>query len=300
MKPTLLILAAGVGSRYGGLKQLDPMGPSGEVIMDYSLYDAIRAGFEKVVFVIRHDFEEQFREKIGSKYAGAIKIDYAFQELEDIPAGFTIPEGRTKPWGTGHAILVAKEVVKEPFAMINADDFYGYDSFDKVSRQLQATDVGSADWCMSGYKLKNVLSPHGGVTRAMCELDVEGYLTHIVELFEIVRAGEKAGAVDKQGGKHILELEALTSMNFFGFTPSLFGMLEEGFAEFLGREGKEMKSEYLIPTIVNELTAAKKGRMKVLSSEDSWFGVTYPEDKGHVQENIRTLVEKGIYPTPLF
>jgi dTDP-glucose pyrophosphorylase len=300
MKPTLMILAAGVGSRYGGLKQLDPMGPSGEVIMDYSIYDAIRAGFEKVVFVIRHDFEEQFREKIGSKYADKIQVSYAFQELDDIPEEFSIPDGRTKPWGTGHAILVAKDVVNEPFAMINADDFYGFDSFDKVSRQLQNTDVNSDDWCMSGYKLKNVLSAHGGVTRAMCELDPEGYLTHIVELFEIARDGDKASGENKQNEKFPLELDALTSMNFFGFTPTLFDKLQKGFASFLRREGGEMKSEYLIPTIVNDLIAAGECRMKVLSSEDSWFGVTYTEDKPRVQESIRKLVESGAYPSPLF
>ena len=300
MKPTLLILAAGVGSRYGGLKQLDPMGPSGEVIMDYSIYDAIRAGFGKVVFVIRHDFEEQFREKIGSKYSDKITVEYAFQELDDIPEGFSIPDGRTKPWGTGHAILVAKDVVKEPFAMINADDFYGFDSFDKVSALLQNTDVNSDDWCMSGYKLKNVMSDHGGVTRAMCELDPESYLTHIVELFEIARDGEKASGENKQKQKSSLELDALTSMNFFGFTPTLFVKLQEGFEAFLRQEGGEMKSEYLIPTIVNDLIAAKQCRLKVLSSNDSWFGVTYPDDKPRVQESIRKLVDSGSYPSPLF
>jgi dTDP-glucose pyrophosphorylase len=268
--------------------------------MDYSIYDAIRAGFEKVVFVIRHDFEEQFREKIGSTYADKIQVAYAFQELDDIPEGFLIPDGRTKPWGTGHAILVAREVVNEPFAMINADDFYGFDSFDKVSTQLQATDVNSDEWCMSGYKLKNVLSEHGGVTRAMCELDPEGYLTHIVELFAIARDGDKASGENKQNDKFTLELDALTSMNFFGFTPTLFGKLQKGFESFLRREGGEMKSEYLIPTIVNDLIAAGECRMKVLSSEDSWFGVTYTEDKPRVQESIRKLVESGAYPSPLF
>lgn len=299
MKPTLLILAAGVGSRYGGLKQIDPVGPSGEVIMDYSIYDAIKAGFGRVVFVIRHDFEEQFKDKIGSKYASRIEVAYAFQELQDLPAGFSVPEGRTKPWGTGHAILAARDVIHEPFVMINADDFYGREAYAVISAALQSTRSDVTDWCMVGYKIGNTLSEFGGVTRAMCELSGE-YLTSIVERFEIQRGGTGVTARDKSGAVYEYALDAPASMNFFGFTPPLFGLLDDGFRAFLQRHGNDLKAEYLIPTAVNELIAAGRARMRVLSSNASWFGVTYPEDKARVQASIRALVERGEYPSPLW
>lgn len=299
MKPTLLILAAGVGSRYGGLKQMDPVGPSGEVIMDYSIYDAIKAGFERVVFVIRHDFEEQFKEQIGAKYTARIEVAYAFQELQDLPAGFTVPEGRSKPWGTGHAILAAREVIREPFVMINADDFYGREAYAVISAALQTTRADATEWCMVGYKIGNTLSEFGGVTRAMCELQGE-YLTSIVERFEIQRGGAGVTARDKSGGTYEYSLDAPASMNFFGFTPALFELLDEGFRAFLQRHGTDLKAEYLIPTVVNELIAAGRARMRVLSSNASWFGVTYPEDKARVQASIRALVERGEYPSPLW
>jgi len=237
MKPTLLILAAGMGSRYGGLKQIDSMGPSGEVIMDYSIFDAVRANFGKIVFVIRHDFEEEFRVKVGNKYAHMLPVEYAFQDLNDIPAGFSVPEGREKPWGTSHAILSARNVIKEPFAMVNADDFYGAESYEIVGKYLAATDPASNEWCMSGYKLCNVLSEYGGVTRAICRTDESGYLTRIEEMFKIQKDGDHAKGCTRAEEWRELGLQDLTSMNFFGFTPGIFKLLEEGFVTFLEKEG---------------------------------------------------------------
>lgn len=300
MKPTLLILAAGCGSRYGGLKQIDSMGPCGEVIMDYSIFDAIRANFGKIVFVIRHDFEEEFKVKVGAKYAHMLPVEYAYQDLEDLPAGFSVPEGREKPWGTSHAILSARNVIKEPFAMVNADDFYGAESYEIVGKYLSQIDPASNEWCMSGYKLCNVLSEHGGVTRAICRCDEQGFLTRIEEMFKIERKGDKAIGANRAGEFRDLDLQDLTSMNFFGFTPGIFKLLEEGFVTFLEKEGTAMKSEYLIPTSVNDLIGAGKGHLKCLSTSASWFGVTYPEDKPIVQSSIQALVNEGKYPSPLF
>lgn len=293
MKPTLLILAAGVGSRYGGLKQLDPVGPSGEVIMDYSVYDAIRAGFGKVVFVIRHEFEEQFREKIGNKYSNQIQVEYAFQELDDIPEGFSIPEGRTKPWGTSHAILAARNIINEPFAMINADDFYGKEAYEKLSNYLQNTDVDSTAWCMVGFKLENTLSEFGGVTRGVCEIE-NGLLKKVVEHFEIRK---EVDSIVSSAGR--LPDGTLASMNFWGFTPVLFQMLEKDFVTFLEKFGMELKSEYLIPTSVDEYISSGRATLEVLSSDSRWFGVTYPDDKPFVQKSIKDLVDKGVYPAEL-
>lgn len=299
MKPTLLILAAGVGSRYGGLKQIDPVGPAGEVIMDYSVFDALRAGFDKVVFVIRHDFEQQFREKIGAKYEQRIKVEYAFQEISCLPSGFAVPEGRTKPWGTGHAILMARDLIKEPFAMINADDFYGREAFTTIAAYLGALDPSSTDWCMVGYKIGNTLSEHGGVARAICDLH-DGWLRSIVERFEIQRQGNAVNTFDKAGACYPVTMDALCSMNYFGFTPRLFDVLAAGFAEFLAQQGREMKSEFLIPNIVNSVIASGAARMKVLSSNASWFGVTFPQDKQRVQASIAKLVDAGQYQSPLW
>ena len=299
MQPTLMILAAGIGSRYGGMKQIDPMGPSGEVLMDYSVYDAIQAGFGKVVFVIRHDFEDEFKATRGSVYEQHIAVDYAFQELDDLPAGFSVPGDRVKPWGTGHAILVARDVIKEPFCMINADDFYGRETYQVICDALSATACDANEWCLAGFKMGNVLSAHGGVTRAVCELD-NGYLTSIVERFEIVQEGDHVIAKDKQGGSYELPLDTLTSMNFWGFTPRLFDLLNEGFTAFLSAHGQEQKSEYLIPTAVNDFVAAGTARVRPLPTNASWFGVTYPDDKPRVQASIKGLVDAGVYPTPLW
>lgn len=299
MKPTLLILAAGVGSRYGGLKQLDSVGPSGEVILDYSVYDAMKAGFGKVVFVIRHDFEDEFKEKITSKYEGKIEIAFGYQQIDDLPNGFSVPEGRTKPWGTSHAVMAARDVIDTPFAMINADDFYGQDAFATSAKNLSATDPTQTNWSMVAYKLGNTLSDFGGVTRGGCHMQ-EGKLTDIEELFKIERHGDAAVAKDEDGNAHTLPLDTLVSMNFFGFTPPLFDMLEKDFISFMQERGTEMKSEYLIPTSVDNYIKSGKATVEVLTSDAQWFGVTYPEDKPVVQKNIQKLVSQGAYPTPLW
>ena len=300
MKPTLLILAAGMGSRYGGLKQLDPVGPNGEVIMDYSVYDAVKAGFGKVVFVIRRDFEDEFKNNIGSKYSGLIDVQYAFQELNDLPDGFSIPEGRVKPWGTSHAILVAKNMINEPFCVINADDFYGREAYMKISERLSNTDPDTTDWSMVGFELKNTLSDFGGVTRGISKTDQNNLLISIQEMFEIVQEGDIATSADIDGNKHELPLDAIASMNFWGFTPVLFKLLSEDFVGFLKEKGSEMKSEFLIPTSVDEYISSGKATMEVLSSSSKWFGVTYSNDKPYVEKSIKAITDNGEYPTPLF
>ncbi len=300
MKPTLLILAAGMGSRYGGLKQLDPVGPNGEVIMDYSVYDAVKAGFGKVVFVIRRDFEDEFKNNIGSKYSGLIDVQYAFQELNDLPEGFSIPEGRVKPWGTSHAILVAKNMINEPFCVINADDFYSREAYMKISERLSNTDPDTTDWSMVGFELKNTLSEFGGVTRGISKTDQKNLLISIQEMFEIVQKGDIAISADIDGNKHELQLDAIASMNFWGFTPVLFKLLGEDFVGFLNEKGNEMKSEFLIPTSVDEYISSGQATMEVLSSSSKWFGVTYSNDKPYVEKSIKALTDNGEYPTPLF
>ncbi len=300
MKPTLLILAAGMGSRYGGLKQLDPVGPNGEVIMDYSVYDAVKAGFGKVVFVIRRDFVDEFKNNIGSKYSGLIDVQYAFQELNDLPDGFSIPEGRVKPWGTSHAILVAKNMINEPFCVINADDFYGREAYMKISERLSNTDPDTTDWSMVGFELKNTLSDFGGVTRGISKTDQNNLLISIQEMFEIVQEGDIATSADIDGNKHELPLDAIASMNFWGFTPVLFKLLGEDFVGFLNEKGSEMKSEFLIPTSVDEYISSGKATMEVLSSSSKWFGVTYSNDKPYVEKSIKAITDNGEYPTPLF
>jgi len=300
MKPTLLILAAGMGSRYGGLKQLDPVGPNGEVIMDYSVYDAVKAGFGKVIFVIRHDFENEFINNIGSKYSGLIDVEYAFQELTDLPEGFSIPEGRVKPWGTSHAILAAKNMINEPFSVINADDFYGREAYMKISGRLSNTLPDTTDWSMVGFELKNTLSEFGGVTRGICKTDQNNLLVSIQEMFEIVQNNDIAASVDINDNKHDLPLDAVASMNFWGFTPVLFKLLSEDFINFLNEKGEEMKSEFLIPTSVDEYISSGKATMEVMSSSSKWFGVTYTDDKPYVEESIKNLTDEGEYPSPLF
>jgi dTDP-glucose pyrophosphorylase len=300
-KPTLLILAAGMGSRYGGLKQLDAMGPNGEVVLDYSVYDAIRAGFGKVVFVIRHDFEQQFREQIGSKYGDRIQVDYAFQDLNDLPEGFTLPEGRTKPWGTAHAVLAAEKVVNEPFLMINADDFYGRDAFAKIAQDLMAEhpSTGKSPYSMVGYYLKNTLSEHGSVARGVCTRNEAGMLSSVTEMTKIFKTAD--GAENREGDTPVkLNGEEVVSMNFFGFTPEIFGQLRAAFVEFLKVHGKEEKSECYVPKEVDALIQAGKAQVRVLESNDSWFGVTYPEDKADVVASIRALISQGAYPEKLW
>ena len=291
-KPTLLVLAAGMGSRYGGLKQIDPVGPAGETIIDYSIYDAMRAGFGKVVFVIRKDIEQQFREIVGSKFEKRLPVEYAFQELNKIPAPFTIPSGRTKPWGTGHAILMAENLISEPFAMINADDFYGADSFRVLGDELKR---GGYDYSMVGFTLRKTLSEHGTVARGVCQVDSAGHLKQIVEMLKI----EKAGNGARQGDVTLTGDEPV-SMNFWGFTPTLFGHLRVELEKFLQAHGKEEKSELLIPTIVNTLVNDGRATCRVLRTTSSWFGVTYREDRPLVIEGVRKLIAAGEYPEKLW
>lgn len=281
-----------MGSRYGGLKQVDPVGPSGETLLDYSIYDALRAGFGKVVFIIRHDIEAQFRDVVGKRFEGRVPVDYAFQELDDLPAGFKLPEGRTKPWGTTHAILAATNVVREPFAVLNADDFYGRASFATLAQHLAS---GSQDLAMVGFQLKNTLSEHGTVARGVCGVGADGYLTSVEEFTKI----EKTAAGAREGDRLFTGSE-LVSMNFWGFQPGVFPGLRERFTEFLRKSGNELKSECYIPATVNELMVAGKARVKMLSSNSPWFGVTYKEDKPRVVESIAKLVHQGEYPAKLW
>ena len=296
-KPTLLVLAAGMGSRYGGLKQIDPVGPHGETIIDYSIFDAMRAGFGKLVFVIRKDIEQQFREIIGTRFEKRIAVEYAFQELDKLPPGFSIPTGRTKPWGTTHAILMADKVVKEPFAAINADDFYGQNAYKVVVQHLTS---GTPDYAMVGFILKNTLSDFGSVARGVSRVDANGYLTNIVEMVKIERDGTGAKNTDADGKVTKLSGDEAVSMNFWGFTPTLFPQLHVEFEKFLKRAGGEQKSECYIPATVGDLVTSGRAKCKVLRSPDSWFGVTYREDRPQVVESIRKLIAKGDYPEKLW
>jgi hypothetical protein len=295
--PTLLVLAAGMGSRYGGLKQIDPVGPAGETIIDYSIFDALRAGFGKLVFVIRRDIEQQFREIVGARFEKRVAVEYVFQALEDIPPRFTVPAGRTKPWGTTQAILLAADAIHEPFAAINADDFYGADGYRSLAGHLTS---GSADYAMVGFVLRNTLSDFGSVARGVCQVSADGYLEHIVELTKIERDGNGARNTDTAGTVTKLNGDEPVSMNMWGFTPEVFGQLRENFEKFLESSGTDLKSECYIPNTVGELVRAGQARVKVLHSRDSWFGVTYREDRPRVVESIRRLIADGLYPERLW
>jgi UTP-glucose-1-phosphate uridylyltransferase len=300
MKPTLLVLAAGMGSRYGGLKQIDPMGPSGETILDYSVFDAIRAGFGKVVFIIRPDFEKDFRERIAAKFAGRIDVGFAFQTIEQLPAGFSVPAGREKPWGTTHAILCARDAVDTPFAVINADDFYGRDSYAKLGHYLAALSHDSTAYAMVGFTLKNTLSEHGTVARGVCQTNAAGNLTDIQELTKIIKLTHGAEHRGDDGKVVALTGEEPVSMNMWGFTPAIFPQLEADFRAFLTTQGSEMKSEAYIPMSVGSLIRANLATCQVLRSDSSWFGVTYREDKPIVQASIAQQVSSGAYPPSLW
>ncbi len=291
-KITLLIMAAGMGSRYGGLKQLDAVGPNGETIIDYSVYDAIQAGFNKVVFIIRKEFEQEFKSKISDKYAGKIEVEFAFQDLNDLPDGFSCPEGRVKPWGTAHAILSAADKINEPFVAINGDDFYGQQSFKVVADYY---GNGANDFSMVAFQLDKTLSTFGGVTRGLCTLK-DGKLDTVIETDNLQKIGSNVSSnrdIQLDGSEPV-------SMNVWGFTPVLFDYLKTKFVEFLHEEGLEMKSEFLIPSVVNELIQKRKEEVHVLRSGAKWFGVTYKEDKPFVQGEIQKLVEGGVYPEKLF
>lgn len=298
MKPTLLVLAAGMGSRYGGLKQLDPVGPGGEVILDYSVYDALQAGFGKIVFIIRRDIEEAFKAQVGSKYENRIPVEYAFQELTDLPEGFALSEGRVKPWGTVHAMLAARELVKEPFGVINADDFYGPGSFELLSGALQTRASASGDYVLVAYPMQNTVSQHGTVSRGVCEV-VDGKLSGVQECHDI-HPVEGGIEINRAGKSELVDGSQLVSMNTWGFSPELFKHAQEGFAEFLKHLPDPMKSEYYIPTLVQQLIDRKQASVEVLQSSDHWLGVTYPEDKPAVQSGLQTLVQRGVYHDPLW
>ena len=300
-KVTLVIMAAGIGSRFGqGIKQLAPIGPNGEIIMDYSIYDAMEAGFNKVVFVIRKNLEKDFKEIIGNRIEKVVEVGYAYQELEDIPEQFREKlEGRTKPWGTGQAILCCKDVVHEPFLVINADDYYGKEAY-RVAYAELVKPHGCMDISMVGFRLKNTLSLNGTVTRGVCKVDDSHMLREIEETYEI--EGRDGYAVAVKDGEEIrLDLDSPVSMNMWGLQPEFFGVLEDGFAEFLKNVKKEeAKAEYLLPAIIGRLLKEGKAQVKVLRSHDQWFGVTYQEDKAAVIEAVQGLIEKGIYPERLF
>lgn len=295
--PALLILAAGMGSRYGGLKQIDPVGPTGETIIDYSIFDALRAGFGKLVFVIRKDIEQQFREIVGARFENRVAVDYVFQVLEDIPPRFTVPAGRTKPWGTTQAILLAAGTIKEPFAAINADDFYGADGYRALAGHLTS---GSPDYSMVGFILRNTLSDFGSVARGVCQVGEDGYLQHIVELTKIERDGSGGRNTDAAGNITRLTGDEPVSMNMWGFTPAVFDLLRQNFEKFLEAGAADLKSECYIPNTVGELIRSGQARVKVLRSRDSWFGVTYREDRPRVIESIRQLIADGLYPERLW
>jgi len=301
MRPTLVILAAGIGSRYGSLKQIDPVGPSGEAIMDYSIFDAIRAGFGRVVFVIRRNLEGEFREIFGRKLKKRAAFDFAFQELYDLPQGITVPAGRVKPWGTGHAVLAAKDKIREPFVVINADDFYGHSAYRILGQELTAgTTSRFGPNCMVGYRLGQTLSEYGTVSRGICNIDDRSYLTGIVEKTRIERTGSGIIGYEEDGTTTAYSGEEAVSMNIWGFTPDILGPVEKMFGEFISENASSLKAEFYIPSVVNELVKNSRARMKVLDTPDRWFGITYKEDKTTAISNISNLIRQGLYPEKLW
>jgi dTDP-glucose pyrophosphorylase len=301
MKPALLILAAGIGSRYGGMKQIDQVGPSGEAIIDYSLYDAIKAGFGKIVFVIRKDIEKDMREFLKDKLAGKVKIEFVHQELDMIPEGFTFPPDRIKPWGTAHAVWVARKAIKEPFVAINADDFYGRGSYMKMAEYLISNSHASnTNFCMIGYQIQHTLSDFGSVSRGICEADEKFYLKAVVERTEIFRKNGGIVFRDENAREVPISPDTLVSMNIWGFTPLIFAHIEKQFSEFIRINVSNIKAELYIPKIVNEIIKNGKGNVKILPATDKWFGVTYKEDKPLAIQNICNLIEHGVYPDNLW
>ena len=300
MKPTLFVLAAGMGSRYGGLKQLDGLGPNGETIMDYSIYDAIRAGFGKIVFVIRSSFEKEFKAVVIDKFKDLIDINIVFQEITNVPEGSTYIPEREKPWGTNHAVLMGKDVIKEPFAVINADDFYGQESFAILAEFLRSVEGKQNEYCMIGYRVGNTLSESGAVSRGVCVVDEKGLLQNVVERTHIE---ERAGTIiyqDENGKEVTIPANTPVSMNMWGFTPDYFDYSEQYFKLFLAENGQKLKSEFYIPLAVNNLIVENKATCKVLDTPSKWFGVTYAEDRSQVVLKINELVRKGAYPAKLY
>ena len=299
MKPTLLILAAGMGSRFGGLKQVEPVGPNGEAIIDYSIYDAMRAGFGKVVFIIRESFADAFKEKFDAKLKGKIDVEYVFQELDMLPEGFTLPEGREKPWGTAHAILCAKDAVNEPFCALNADDFYGFNAYKSMAKFLTESKNPN-EYSMVGYKLNDTLSEFGSVSRGICGEDKNNNLIKIVETLKIVKRGNEIISIENDDSETSLTGNEIASMNNWGFKPSVFEHLEKRFTQFLKTEIDKPKSEMYIPSVVFDLIDDKVATVKVLEANSPWFGVTYKEDKPFVIEKINMLIASGEYPDKLW
>lgn len=303
MKPTLLVLAAGMGSRYGGLKQIEPMGPNGETVLDYSVYDAIRAGFTRVVFIIREEFADAFKSHLGAKFADKIKVEYCYQDLHDLPEGFTLPEGRTKPWGTSHAILTARHLIHSHFAVVNADDFYGSDSYQQITSYFRETETSNGNkdhYCMVGYKLSNTLSEHGAVNRGICK-ESSRFLQTVEEHTGILMENDGICRGQNLAGDRVeISPSAISSMNFWGFSANLMNHLQAHFTEFLNAHGTEMTSECYIPTVVDTLLHAGKADCSILETSSSWFGVTYPEDKTACVKSIQELIAAGEYPANLW
>lgn len=303
---SLVIMAAGMGSRYGGIKQLDAFGPEGEVIMDYSIFDALKAGFDKIVIVIRKDIYDDFMEVIGNRLMSRanVPVHIVFQSLEDLPEGYSLPKGRTKPWGTGQAILAAKEYIDEPFLVINADDFYGREPYIKSQIFLahNKLNLTKPKFCLAGYILENTLSDNGSVTRGICKCDKEFNLLSIEETFDVKRENDKATGIDSKGENKNLSLDDIASMNMMGFTPAVFSMLEYKFQKFLDglNEANPLKQEFLLPNIVNELLTEGLIDVEVVKTSANWFGVTYKEDRDKVRDSLKKLIDNGVYPTPLW
>ncbi|MEO0510706.1 MAG: sugar phosphate nucleotidyltransferase [Verrucomicrobiota bacterium] len=296
MQPALLLLAAGMGSRYGGLKQLDPMGPSGQTMIDYAVLDGCRGGFGKVVFVIRKDFEREFREKVGRRYERMVDVHYAFQQIDDLPSNFAVPPGRSKPWGTAHAVRAARHVIAEPFAVINADDFYAQEAYAQMAEHLKVQSAEN-ELCASmvGYVLKNTLSPYGTVNRGICKIS-DGQLKSVEEFTKIgIDEDGQLRGEGLDGERALLRRNAIVSMNFWGFSPTLFEPLEKGFEIFLAERGKDEKSEYYLPSLIDELIQIDAVKCPVLETDSRWFGVTYPEDKKSVVAGLQALTDSGVY-----
>ncbi len=299
-KPTLLVMAAGLGSRYGSLKQMDPFGPSGETIIDYSVYDARRAGFGKVVFVVREAILEDFKQTILSRFTDRIEVDYVLQEVDQVPDGVAVPAERVKPWGTGHAVLVAAAKVQEPFAVINADDYYGAQSFQLMADYLTGVAHDAHEYCLLGYRLENTLSEHGHVSRGVCEIDDAGYLQQVTERTKIYRTDDGDVVYEEDGTTVPLTGQETVSMNLMGFAPSAFAYFEEYFRDFIRERGQELKSEFYLPFVMNEVIQRQIARVKVVTTPDRWFGVTYQADKAVAQQRFKELVQQGVYPERLW
>ncbi|MFN8208623.1 MAG: nucleotidyltransferase [Bacteroidales bacterium] len=301
MKPTLLVLAAGLGSRYGSLKQVDSFGPGGEAIIEYSVFDALRSGFGRVVFVIAPSMEKDFSQVFASKFPDEARVSYVIQDLKIIPERFQVPEGRIKPWGTGHAVMMAAKNIREPFAVINGDDFYGRISYEKVCQFLCSVKPDEPRFCLAGYPLGNTLSKHGTVSRGVCQVDAEGFLTRIVENTKIGYAPDGSIVNTGEDGTITpLSADSMVSMNLFGFTPAYFDFLEKYFAKFLENNIQNLKAEFYLPFVVDELIHNGQAQVMVIPTPESWFGVTYKEDKPYVAEMLKQLTDKGLYPTPLW